>query len=30
MPEKVPERPGYDVTLRYIYDRMENLFPVLK
>ncbi|MGC9134843.1 long-chain-fatty-acid--CoA ligase [Caldisphaera sp.] len=27
MPEKVPERPGYDVTLRYIYDRMENLFP---
>lgn len=27
MPEKVLERPGYDVTLKYIYDRMYNLFP---
>ncbi|MGC8567184.1 MAG: long-chain-fatty-acid--CoA ligase [Caldisphaera sp.] len=25
--EKVLERPGYDVTIKYVYNRMYNLFP---
>lgn len=27
LPEKVPKRPGYDVTLKYIYERALSIFP---
>ncbi len=30
LPEKVPQRPGYDVTLKYIYKRALHLFPDLE